>query len=497
VNRRFWGPVASCFATAALVRVLGEGPLTHWISIGGISVGIWFAYQALLSAEVPNRSVVLRLWGLEWSRDEACCHFFITGATGTGKTARAVVPIVHGLRTALPATGIMAIDSKGALWKPLSEMARELGQTESLRLIRVRPAHVPAADWQAPLRLNLLADPSVPWSTYAKILVDTATAAGQQGGQSFFKESARDVITHAMHALDAAGYLVSLDNIHNVICVSSETQLLTQALEKVGTPVAATELRYFQDFASQPPEQRSGTVGTVANFLRPYTPPEIAEVFCSSRPNFSLAEIDQGRLICLSVPQAFQVERKYLNFLCKQLLFLHGFRRFDLDREDLQRRNMIVLILDEGQKTTLVSEDGFSDHATVDELREAGMCIISATQTPLSFYAAFGSDKKADVFMANLRTQIHFRAADEKGATILSAKMGGRETKRYSGGVSGGHTSRNWQVIDEPWYKPQHFLALPPGHAVIRHPRLIGRPIQKKLPFTPFTLGNGSTAAIK
>jgi hypothetical protein len=99
------------------------------------------------------------------------------------------------------------------------------------------------------------------------------------------------------------------------------------------------------------------------------------------------------------VPQTFQVERKYLNFLCKQLLFLHGFRRFDLDREELQLRNMIVLILDEGQKTTLVSEDGFSDHATVDELREAGMCIISATQTPLSFYAAFGSDKKGGGYL--------------------------------------------------------------------------------------------------
>lgn len=453
----------------------------------GTGITVW---RALVRRPQRKRSVVLRLWGLEWTRDEACCHFLITGATGTGKTARAIVPIVHGLRQALPATGIMAIDSKGALWKPLAEMARTLQCEDQLRLIRIRPTHVPVSQWKAPLRLNVLGDRSVPWDTYAKILVDTATAAGQQGGQSFFKESARDVIAHAMQALEAADFHVTLDNILQVICNSSDMEALLQRLKDSDDPSAARESEYFRDFKAQPAEQRSGTVGTVANFLRPYTPPDIAEVVCSPAPNFSLSEIDQGLLICLSVPQTFQVERKYLNLLFKQLLFLHGFRRFDLEPDDLRRRNMIVLVLDEGQKTTLVSEDGFSDHGTVDELREAGMCIISATQTPLSFYAAFGQEKKADVFMANLRTQIHFRAADEKGAAILSSKLGGREVRKYSGGTSGGKTSRNWQVADVPWFKPQRLLALPEGTAVIRHPRRVNRPLLRKLPFTSFTRRN-------
>lgn len=490
MNWRSGSLVCLCLAGAIVIRRFGDVSVSGWLTVAFLAVGVWIAYCALVAPADGKGAVVLRLWGLEWTRDEACCHFFITGGTGTGKTARAVVPIVHGLRTALPATGIMAIDSKGALWKPLAEMARVLKCEESLRLIRVRPAHIPPERWQAPLRLNLLADRSVPWTTYAKMIVDTATAAGQQGGQSFFKESARDVITHAMHALDAAGFLVTLDNVHNVICNSADTAELLAALEKLSKPEAVTERQFFKDFAAQPPEQRSGTVGTVANFLRPYTPPDIAEVVCSPKPNFSLAEIDEGRLICLSIPQTYQVERKYLNFLCKQLLFLHGFRRFDLESDELRRRNMIVLILDEGQKTTLVSEDGFADHATVDELREAGMCIISATQTPLSFYAAFGNEKKADVFMANLRTQIHFRAADEKGAAILSSKMGGRELRRYSGGVSGGRTSRNWQLVDEPWFKPHRLLALPAGKALIKHPRHSGRPLLRTLAYTPFTRPN-------
>jgi type IV secretory pathway TraG/TraD family ATPase VirD4 len=363
-----------CLAAASGSRLAGLPAFPFAIIVEAFAV--YFAWQALIVTIDGNPGVVLRLWQLDWTRDEACCHFFVTGATGTGKTARAVVPIVHGLRTTLPDTGILAVDSKGALWKPLAAMARALGQDHSLRLIRVRHTHVPREKWIPPLRLNLLGNPQVPWSTYAKIVVDTATAAGQRNSQAFFKETARDAITHAMQALHLADLAVTLSNVHNVLCISSDTTLLLERLNEVHSPAAEIERQYFKDFAAQPPEQKSGTVYTVANFLRPYTPPDIREVFCSVDPNFSLEEVDLGRLICLSVPQTYQVERRYLNLLCKQLFFLHAFRRFDLEPEAMRRKNLITLVLDEGQKTTLVSEDGFSDHMTVDELREAGVRLI-------------------------------------------------------------------------------------------------------------------------
>lgn len=477
-----------CYFGAWAAWLHAPPPLDRVLPVTAGGLASWLFYVALTKAGAAG--VVLRLWGLDWTRDEVCTHFFITGATGTGKTARAVLPILHGLRTTLPNTGILAIDSKGALWKPLSEMARALGQEEDLRLIRVRPTEVPRERWTPPLTMNVFGDGTVPAATYAKMLIDTATAAGQRGGQAFFKETAKDAITHAMVALDLVDLVVTPENVHNVLCVSTDTEDLVKRLQAIDGPAARQERQFFEDFAAQPPEQKAGTVWTVANYLRPYTPPDIAEVFCSNRPNFSLAEMDAGKLICLSIPQTYQVERKYLNLLCKQLFLLHAFRRFDLAPETMRRKNVIALVLDEGQKTTLVSEDGFSDHLAVDELREAGVCLVSATQTPLSLYASFDAPNKADVFMANLRTQIHFRAADEKGAKILSEKMGGREIRKYSGGHSGGKAMRNWSLADQPWFKPAQLLALPDGKAVIRHPRRTGKPLLKRLPFSGFTLPN-------
>jgi len=90
------------------------------------------------------------------------------------------------------------------------------------------------------------------------------------------------------------------------------------------------------------------------------------------------------------------------------------------------------------------------------------------TNSPLSFYAYFETERKADVFMANLRTQIHFRAADEKGAKILSDKLGARKIREYSGGISSGKRSSNWQVTMKPWFKPAELQALGPGRATLK-----------------------------
>ena len=101
-------------------------------------------------------------------------------------------------------------------------------------------------------------------------------------------------------------------------------EMMIKRLGEQATPEGTAEIQYFEDFASQPADQKGGTVYTVANFLRPYTVPDIAGVFCAIEPNFSLAEVDHGRLICLSIPQTYQTERKYLNLLMKQLFFLHA-----------------------------------------------------------------------------------------------------------------------------------------------------------------------------
>ncbi len=92
------------------------------------------------------------------------------------------------------------MDTKGDLSEPLAAIAKDLQCERDLVQIEVRPDNAPP-DWKPPFTMNFLADGSIPFSTYAKILVDVATAAGQKGGQAFFKNAAQSAIQNGFTAL--------------------------------------------------------------------------------------------------------------------------------------------------------------------------------------------------------------------------------------------------------------------------------------------------------
>jgi hypothetical protein len=37
--------------------------------------------------------------------------------------------------------------------------------------------------------------------------------------------------------------------------------------------------------------------------------PEIAEVFCANEPTFSMDLIDKGKMVCIAMPQKFQLSQ--------------------------------------------------------------------------------------------------------------------------------------------------------------------------------------------
>ena len=67
-------------------------------------------------------------------------------------------------------------------------------------------------------------------------------------------------------------------------------------------------------------EQRAGEVGTSQNYLEYLGTPEIAEVFSSSeKDTCSIANVDDGKIFCVDVPQDFTTERQYVFTVMKCL----------------------------------------------------------------------------------------------------------------------------------------------------------------------------------
>jgi hypothetical protein len=442
----------------------------------------WFVYAAFFPTS--RKSPVLTLAGIDWSEEDFCRGWEIDGRTGSGKTASGVVPIIHDLKKNRPEMGILALDTKGDLSEPIHAIAQELGCEDDLRQIEVRPDDAPA-DWKPPYTLNFLADRSIPYSTYAKILVDVATAAGQKGGQAFFKNAAQVAIQNAMATLSVLNLPVTIDNCFSLITDMTQLEEIVRKLETKSSTKDQALLEYYREFVKQPPEQLGGIRSTVFNYLQPFTSPDIAEVFCPVEPTFDLKEIDQGKLISIKIPQKYQTEKKYISLLLKILFYLHALRRYDLPAKARAQRNLIVLVLDEAQETVLVSEDGISDYNVVDKIRGARATTINSTQSPTSYIPPMGGKEKAEVFLLNLGNKIYFTAADQQASIMIADSIGKLVIRKRTYGRSGGKSNTSWTEQDEYLIKPHELRALPKHVAIIKH---CERPYKRaRLEPSPFT----------
>src|ERR1700680_2961290 len=162
-----------------------------------------------------RKSIVVRLKGLSWTREDFCRGWLITGDTGSGKTRSGITPLLYQVFKNEPRWGGVCIDDKGIYWETLSEMAVHFNRQNDLILLQVKPDRPAAADWKPIHTYNLTSDRSIPFSTYAKFVVDTASSLGQQDDKGFFKNQAQTHIAAALEMLYEIGADVTLENVYH------------------------------------------------------------------------------------------------------------------------------------------------------------------------------------------------------------------------------------------------------------------------------------------
>lgn len=417
----------------------------------------------------PNGAVIVRLAGLKWTRADFCRGWLITGDTGSGKTRSGITPLLYQVFQNEPGWGGLCIDDKGLYWETLSEMAKHFGRENDLILLQVRPDVAPAS-WQPRHTYNLTSDRSIPYNTFAKNVVDTASSLGQSGDKGFFRNQAQTHIAAALETLREIGADVTLENAYHLLLDPSD---LDEAMTDLASGHQTTRRRelvahFTNRFLSQPPEQIGGVKETIANYLQAFVTSDIAQVFCPAANTFDFADIDRGKIICVAMPQKFQTERRYVNTFLKMLFYTHALRRFDKPKEERQRDNLIVLWADEAQRFVTASEEGMSDYNCVDVIREAQATVVAAAQSSTSFIPPLGREK-ARVYTLNLRNRLIFKSADEEGAVESADFLGKKKLIKRSWGFSNGHRTRNYSEHEEHRIKPYELRALRKHSAVIVH----------------------------
>ena len=380
-----------------------------WILGGVFEVFALFALFLKPYNKLKKKTVV-RLKGMQWSREDFCRGWLIAGDTGSGKTRSGITPLLFQVFTNEPDWGGVCIDDKGVYWETLCAMAKHFGREDDLILLQVQPDDADSR-WQPNQTYNLTSDLGIPFNTYAKFVVDTAGSLGSKGDKGFFKNQAQTHIAVALELLYEISVDVSLENAYNILINKNDLEeALNDLSELHQTDRRRDILNHFKErYLKQPPEQIGGVRETIANYLQYFLTPEIAQIFCSEKNTFDFSDIDRGKIICVAMPQKFQTERRYVNTFLKMLFYTHVLRRFDKDKEERKSDNLLVLWADEAQRFMTASEEGMSDYNSVDVIREAGATVVAATQSTTSFVPPLGKEK-ARVLALNLRNRLIFKA---------------------------------------------------------------------------------------
>jgi len=463
----FFGLItATLLAVAASYAFLSYSPPLSWVIAGVLCV---LGCGVLGTSARTKKRPIVRLKGLAWTREDFCRGWLITGDTGSGKTRSGITPLLYQVFQNEPNWGGLCIDDKGIYWETLSEMARHFHRENDLILLRVRPDDAPHG-WQPSHTYNLTSDRTIPHSTFAKFVVDTAASLGQQGDKSFFKSQAQTHIAHALEALYEIQAHVTLENAHELLL--NETELdaaLKELAESYPTERRQSLVEHFRNrYLKQPPEQMGGVKETIANYLHNFLTPDIAQVFCAGKNTFEFSAIDRGKIICVAMPQKFQTERRYINTFLKMLFYTHVLRRFDRSKEQRQRNNLLILWADEAQRFMTATEDGMSDYNSIDVIREANATVVAAAQSSTSFLPVLGMEK-AKVLLLNLRNRIIFKAADEEGALESADFLGKKRVIKKTWGYTAGKANRSYSEDEEHKIKPHILRSLRKHTAVLVH----------------------------
>jgi hypothetical protein len=476
-------PVAFCVASAvALGGFIAAQSLPEnirWAAAGSAAVlatSLFFFADRHRFVRDPKGQVVADRWEIvlkfahfRWTRDKANRHFFITGDTGSGKTTG-----INGLLTALirrdPRLGGVVMANKGDEWFFLEWLAKKYGRSQDL--IRLRPRTSDDAPGQPLPRFNVTGDGRLPFTTRARLLVDTAAALNPKDEKSFFKVKGA---AHISRALELLHYLGKAPTPTNAYALLTSEAALKEALEELAKldpikrhiQLADTLERTYLNHEAK--EQRAGEIGTSQNYLEYLGTPEIAEVFSSDEPDTcSMLDVDKGKILCIDVPEDFTTERKYIFTIVKLLLYRHALRRYSLPTWQRYALNQLVYVGDEFQTAITASYDGTSDFNVVDRLRDCWLMLVISAQAFESLIPP-QTKEQADVLALNLKNLIMYRAASEVDALRCANALGKHWIERSTRTVHLDHTARTYQRVEEYRIKPHEFRNLPDHTAVVRH----------------------------
>jgi len=429
---------------------LNSGSL--YFALAGLALFIGLLALLMTQAVAPERRMY-QINDIDLSIDEGCQNFLITGGIGSGKTS-AMNFLADNLTQNQPTWGGLWLDNKGNSERDLRAIFAHHGRAGDAVVLKA------AVESQlAEKTYNIFEDPAFTPGMLAGAIMEVAGSNGVESDNSeFFKRQGILHIEQMILALRALQKPVTFVELYERLTDSVKTKKMVAELADSSRGKGFAS-HFGERYLGAPGDQYGGVVGSLTNALAPFQTPAVAEVFANpTEPQaFRFSDLEDGKVLCVSLPQIYPRERYAINALLKQLFYLYSLARYDRAGEEIEAANVLVLWLDEAQHSLRKGE--FGDYKYLDRMRAAKCAANLAMQDHTSTYPSLGKDV-AIVTMAQLRNRLIFSAPTFESAEISANFIGKAEKMKVSRGVTGGRTSINRTPQDEHRIKPQDITGL-------------------------------------
>ncbi len=436
---------------------------------------LWLGRSTGMLSEVSHGASMAARQNISLSIEDAAQNIIVLGGIGSGKTTRAINPILLQLMD--QECGGLIFDIKGNFFESVMSFSEKTGRN----IITLGPNFE---------KINLISDltPEIASSFLKSIFLLNSKGAND----SFWIDTATELCRNTLGVLSFFEEKYTLKGLYSYLFdeeyrkdVDYQVKSLLPTLDENQKTLMAAYARYHTSIFERFDEKVQVNVNaTVAQVLSPFTHPTLMEAFCTvnhkkdeheknERSQIKLSSTLDGDIYLVSLPLSMWGLAGKVVYSFIKLSFYNVMQKRNLQKNWDQNRP-VFFMCDEFQEIVSANKDGLSDLNFWDKSRSSKTIGIISAQAVSSFYAAIGDRDVSHALLQNFRQKICFRTEDTVTLNYFNSLADRveveRETKSYTTGSAGSSSTQSETktitLVDKPVLSPQLFRNLDPNHAI-------------------------------
>ncbi|MDX2164906.1 MAG: type IV secretion system DNA-binding domain-containing protein [Gammaproteobacteria bacterium] len=437
------------------------------------SFKLWLGRSTGMLSEASHGASIAARQNISLSIEDAAQNIIVLGGIGSGKTTRAINPILLQLMD--QECGGLIFDIKGNFFESVMSFSEKTGR----KIITLGPNFE---------KINLISDltPEIASSFLKSIFLLNSKGAND----SFWIDTATELCRNTLGVLSFFEEKYTLKGLYSYLFdeeyrknVDYQIKSLLPTLDENEKTLMAAYARYHTSIFERFDEKVQANVNaTVAQVLSPFTHPTLMEAFCTvnhkkdvwhEKTQIKFSSTLDGDIYLVSLPLSMWGLAGKVVYSFIKLSFYNVMQKRNLQKNWNQDRP-VFFMCDEFQEIVSANRDGLSDLNFWDKSRSSKTIGIISAQAVSSFYAAIGDRDVSHALLQNFRQKICFRTEDTVTLNYFNSLADRveveRETKSYTTGSTGSSSSnsetKTITLVDKPVLSPQLFRNLDPNHAI-------------------------------